>query len=58
MDYVEDQEDVLTTHKACRITHLHKNFTVSHRCDTLPGDSGSPLWIDIEGNPQRIAIQT
>lgn len=56
--YAEDQEDVLTSHKVCRISHLHENLTVLHQCDTLPGDSGSPIWIDVKGKPQLIAIQS
>ena len=31
---------------------------LSHQCDTLPGDSGSPLLLKVNGEWQLIAVQS
>lgn len=53
-----DEKNVLKMHARCRVTGILKNLTLSHQCDTLAGDSGSPLWIDVNGEPKLIAIQS
>lgn len=41
--YPEDHLDDLYTHQDCVVTGWAQNTVLSHQCDTLPGDSGSPL---------------
>ncbi|BCL76711.1 serine protease [Jeongeupia sp. HS-3] len=56
--FAEDHDDILTAHRGCRITRFRSNNTLYHRCDTLSGDSGSPLFIDTADGPQLIAVQS
>ncbi len=41
--YSHDTGDNLSGHYSCRITHAFPDSSVLHKCDTLPGDSGSPF---------------
>ncbi|WP_114195165.1 trypsin-like serine peptidase [Edaphovirga cremea] len=41
--YPEDHLDNLYSHQDCLITGWAQDGVLSHQCDTLPGDSGSPL---------------
>ncbi|MBM3117628.1 trypsin-like serine peptidase [Jeongeupia naejangsanensis] len=56
--FAEDHDDILTAHQGCQITKFRSNNTLYHRCDTLSGDSGSPLFIDTQYGPQLIAVQS
>ncbi|WP_051279695.1 trypsin-like serine peptidase [Chitinilyticum aquatile] len=56
--YAEDHDDRLTTHRGCLITELRSNNTFYHQCDTLSGDSGSPLFADTPAGPRLIAVQS
>ncbi|KAF0811518.1 hypothetical protein IGB42_04050 [Andreprevotia sp. IGB-42] len=56
--YAGDHDDVLTTHRNCKLTALRRDNTILHRCDTLSGDSGSPIWLDTPTGPQLIATQS
>ncbi|GGP25566.1 trypsin-like serine peptidase [Silvimonas amylolytica] len=56
--YPEDQDDIMAAHLRCKITALSADNTVFHRCDTLEGDSGSPLWVDTPQGPLLIAVQS
>ncbi|MDU1267734.1 MAG: serine protease, partial [Escherichia coli] len=41
--YPEDHLDTLYSHQNCEVTGWAQTSVMSHQCDTLPGDSGSPL---------------
>lgn len=41
--YPDDDQTHLLGHRGCRVTALTANHVLTHRCDTLAGDSGSPL---------------
>lgn len=56
--YAHDHNQVMTAHHGCLITALVDNNTLDHQCDTLAGDSGSPLWLETENGPLLIAIQS
>jgi protease YdgD len=56
--FAEDHDTKLTAHKDCKITRLRPNNTIYHRCDTLAGDSGSPIWLNTRTGPQIIAVQS
>lgn len=56
--YPEDHLDTLYSHTDCLITGWAQKNVLSHQCDTLPGDSGSPLMLKIDGTWQLIAVQS
>jgi protease YdgD len=56
--YPEDHLDDLYTHNDCLITGWAQKTVLSHQCDTLPGDSGSPLMLKTENGWQLIAVQS
>jgi len=56
--YPEDHLDTLYSHTNCLITGWAQKNVLSHQCDTLPGDSGSPLMLEIDGAWQLIAVQS
>ncbi len=56
--YPEDHLDTLYSHSDCLITGWAQRAVLSHQCDTLPGDSGSPLLLKNENGWQLIAVQS
>ncbi len=56
--YPEDHLDTLYSHSDCLITGWAQNAVLSHQCDTLPGDSGSPLLLNTADGWQLIAVQS
>ena len=56
--YPEDHLDTLYVHQDCQVTGWAQNAVLSHRCNTLPGDSGSPLMLKTPDGWQLIAIQS
>lgn len=56
--YAYDHDEKLTAHIACKVTDLFDDHTLGHQCDTLSGDSGSPLWLDTPQGPRLIAVQS
>jgi len=56
--YPEDAQGVMMAHKNCLATEMHSDGRLGHRCDTLPGDSGSPMLASINGKTTIIAIQS
>lgn len=56
--YPEDHLDTLYSHTNCLITGWAQKNVLSHQCDTLPGDSGSPLLLNVNGEWQLIAVQS
>jgi len=56
--YPEDHLDTLFTHQDCIVTGWAQNSVLSHQCDTLPGDSGSPLMLETADGWQLIGVQS
>lgn len=56
--YPEDHQDALYRHQDCVITGWIQGAILSHQCDTLPGDSGSPLMLKDAQGWQLIGIQS
>lgn len=56
--YPEDHLDDLYTHTDCLVTGWAQKTVLSHQCDTLPGDSGSPLMLKTDTGWQLIAVQS
>jgi protease YdgD len=56
--YPVDHLDTLYMHQNCQITGWAQPTVLSHRCDTLPGDSGSPLMLNTPQGWRLIAIQS
>ena len=56
--YPEDHLDDLYSHQDCLVTGWAQRTVLSHQCDTLPGDSGSPLMINTADGWRLIAVQS
>lgn len=56
--FAHDHSQVLTAHQRCQVTSLVEDNTLEHQCDTLSGDSGSPLWLVTENGPELVAVQS
>lgn len=56
--YPLDHLDTLYSHEDCLITGWAQQGVLSHQCDTLPGDSGSPLLLKNGEKWSLIAIQS
>lgn len=56
--YPEDHLDALWSHSDCLITGWAQRSVLSHQCDTLPGDSGSPLLLQTAEGWRLIAVQS
>lgn len=56
--YPQDHLNDLYSHTNCLIMGWAQNGVLNHQCDTLPGDSGSPLLLKTPDGWQLIAIQS
>lgn len=56
--YSYDAAHLLTAHVGCAVAEIHDDNTISHECDSLQGDSGSPLLIAPDGDYRIIAIDS
>jgi V8-like Glu-specific endopeptidase len=56
--YPVDHLDTLYTHTDCIVTGWAQTSVLSHQCDTLPGDSGSPLMLKTDNGWQLIGVQS
>ncbi|EMV11978.1 trypsin family protein [Escherichia coli MP021017.11] len=56
--YPEDHLDTLYSHQNCEVTGWAQTSVMSHQCDTLPGDSGSPLMLHTNDGWQLIGVQS
>lgn len=56
--YPEDHLNNLYSHQNCKVTGWAQQGVLSHQCDTLPGDSGSPLLLNTADGWRLIAIQS
>jgi protease YdgD len=56
--YPLDHLDSQYTHNNCVVTGWAQSTVLSHQCDTLPGDSGSPLMLKTADGWQLIGVQS
>lgn len=56
--YPVDHLESLYSHQDCTVTGWAQTSVLSHQCDTLPGDSGSPLLLKTDAGWQVIAVQS
>lgn len=56
--YPDDDQTHLLGHPGCRVTALTPDHVLTHRCDTLAGDSGSPLLMQQDGQWVLIGVQS
>ncbi|ATA23880.1 serine protease [Brenneria goodwinii] len=56
--YPEDHQNTLYRHQNCLITGWIQQTVLSHQCDTLPGDSGSPLMLHTASGWIIVGIQS
>ncbi|MGL5968035.1 MAG: trypsin-like serine peptidase [Kluyvera sp.] len=56
--YPVDHLESLYSHQNCVVTGWAQTSVLSHQCDTLPGDSGSPLLLKTDTGWQVIAVQS
>ena len=56
--YSADTEQRLTAHVGCPLTDVFDDLTFFHQCDTLQGDSGSPLFVEIDGAYRIVGIES
>ena len=54
--YSSDRPEGLTGHLDCRIEDYHSAGWVEHNCDTVPGDSGSPLVVERDRRLYVVAV--
>jgi len=54
--YSGDFEDQLTAHFGCTIIQHNDRNIVNHMCDIVPGDSGSPMFVERNGRFEIIAV--
>ena len=55
--YPTDHEDRLMVHNDCRVVRVNHHL-IEHHCDTLAGDSGSPIFLRQGGQFELIGIQS
>jgi protease YdgD len=56
--YSYDRDGVMTGNLDCPFVELGASSTLVHECDTLQGDSGSPLFIETGGRYRIIGIES
>ncbi|MEM7445559.1 MAG: trypsin-like serine protease [Pseudomonadota bacterium] len=56
--YSGDHADQLTAHMGCAITGYTDLNIVQHMCDIVPGDSGSPLFIEGPQGYEIVAVNS
>ena len=54
--YSWDHGEDLTAHIDCPVRHYFQDFTMFHECDMVDGDSGSPMFIKLNGQYRIIGI--
>lgn len=56
--YPQDHLNTLYNHPDCQVTGWAQLSVLSHKCDTLPGDSGSPLMLKSSDGWRLIGVQS
>ncbi|HJV07236.1 MAG TPA: trypsin-like serine protease [Chromobacteriaceae bacterium] len=56
--YPIDDQTHLLVHSRCDATGFLPDGRLTHHCDTLAGDSGSPIFAQRDGKPVIVAIQS
>ncbi|MBT3556288.1 MAG: trypsin-like serine protease [Rhodospirillales bacterium] len=55
--YSRDKKMELTAHMGCEVEDFYRELNLLvHRCDAVPGDSGSPIFIFKDGMPYLTSI--
>ncbi len=56
--YSYDSKSFLSANQGCHLLDVWSDNTVFHQCDTLVGDSGSPLFIAVDGGYRVIGLES
>lgn len=56
--YPIDHPSSLWVHRDCHVISLRSTHLIEHQCDTLSGDSGSPLFVYDKNNVRLIGVQS
>jgi len=56
--YSYDAAEFLSANIGCRLLEMRADNTILHRCDTLSGDSGSPIFLADGGRYRLIALDS
>lgn len=56
--YAGDQPDWLVGHVGCSMVEVFDDKTFFHQCDTVKGDSGSPILLEVNGDWSIIGIES
>ena len=56
--YSADRPEQLTGHRGCLAERFLPNNTLSHRCDMMSGDSGSPVFFRGDGDYRIVAVNS
>lgn len=56
--YSGDHDDQLTAHVDCPIISYNDRNIINHQCDIVPGDSGSPLFVETERGWEIVAVNS
>jgi len=56
--YSYDQQGLMTGNLDCPFVEIGSQNRLIHQCDTLQGDSGSPLFIETDGRYRVIGIES
>lgn len=56
--YSSDTPFVLTANLDCPLVGIRRDNLLSHRCDTLSGDSGSPIFVEDDGRYRVIGVES
>ena len=56
--YSSDTDGRLTANRACPLVEVFDDNTIFHECDTLQGDSGSPLFVERDGRYWIIGLES
>lgn len=56
--YSRDSENQLTAHVGCPVVRYFNDDTFFHECDTLQGDSGSPLFVQVGDQFHIIGVES
>jgi len=55
--YSQDKKHILSVHRGCALDGMVKgHMLIAHRCDAVPGDSGSPIFLAEKGRYTITAI--
>ncbi len=56
--YSSDSDERMTANVGCPIIRIFDDNTIFHQCDTLQGDSGSPLFVERDGRYWIVGVMS